>query len=187
MSLAEWFAAACAIAALCLIAIVLWQAAALRRRVESLASQASETRAAQQEVTRLLGHYLAQLEEKSGHDKQRLREAALPRLAIAASHVANGACTITLRNHGPTATRVRMEFRPALVTGATPQFDACQTGTTQQFAAQFGAGRPAEGDELRVTYVDAAGCNGAEVYAMSKGAEGAIEFQLKRRERAMWN
>jgi hypothetical protein len=187
MSLAEWFAVGCAIAAVCFTAILLRQGAGLRRRVDALALQDEELRAAHQEVTALLARYLAQQEEKAGQDRQRHRDAALPRLAILATPVANGACTIMVQNAGPAATRVRMEFRPPLVTGATPQFDACQTGTTQQFAAQFEAGRPAGGDELRVTYVDASGCNGAEVYGIAKSPEGAIDFHLKRRERAMWN
>ena len=60
-------------------------------------------------------------------------------------------------------------------------------GSPAHFAAQFDAGRPVQGDELRVTYVDAAGCNAAEVYAVEKTPDGAIDFHLKRRERAMWS
>jgi Tfp pilus assembly protein PilE len=175
------------VAAIVAILVVLRIAVGLSRQSRALVEQTQQANAAHQQLAALLGRYLAQQEEKAAQEKQRQRDEALPRLAIASSPVFDGACTISVRNLGPTATRVRMSFRPALATGATPQFDACQTGTTQQFAAQFESGRPAQGDELRVSYVDAVGCNGTEVYGMEKTAEGAINFHLKRRERAMWS
>lgn len=169
-------------------AIVLWRHSLVaRRQSREFHAHAEQWRAAQQELVALLKQYLAIEEAKAAEGRQRIRDESLPRFSIASSPMVMGSCTVVVRNSGPTVTRVRMEFRPSLATGATPQFDACQTGTTQQFAAQFDADRPGLGDELRISYVDASGANGSETYGMARTGEGSLDFYLKRRERALWN